>query len=70
MVVAAALALMVHKPPVTIVTVVPETVQTVEVAEAKLTVAPDALVAAIENVALGLKVRYGNWANVIVCGAC
>jgi hypothetical protein len=56
---------MVHVPTVTIVTLVPETVQMAVVVEAKLTGRPDDAVALTVN-AVGLYARLASVANVMV----
>ena len=60
------LAVVEHNPPVTIVTVLTETVQTAGVADAKLTVRPELAVALIVNGETP-KVTLPSGANVIVC---
>ena len=59
-------ASMVHLPPATRVTVLPDTVQTEVVSDAKLTASPDVAVALTANGAVPMT-RFASAPNVIVC---
>ena len=62
------LAVIEHEPPATIVTVLPETVQTDVVVEAKLTARPELAVASTVNGAAP-ELRSLSAPKVMVCGA-